>query len=291
MAARLEKATGSRYLAGHFEHQLIPSLLWRSSQWSPPRPPHDDVLIPVPSWSWASRHDIIVFQKELLESTPISRYIGYNVVTAPKDQYHDRSAGLQLQLSGFTWQIGHTGIDLLQADTNTPSVHGGYRALLGFGNLGDVHQRSITVEDEADWNSWRGFLAALPEQHQVLELYFTLDERLASVPDHRQGLCSSSSSSAVARNLTSDERWTDLTDRFMAPTPIFLLFMVLFEPGPWRRRFVGLVLERVADAEENVPVCRRLGTFRTRNLDEFGMAGEGLAQQVKNMKQSMMYLV
>lgn len=286
LGARLGKRIGSDYLAGHFEYQLLPSLLWLvSSRYAGTTGSNGSRSIPtaVPSWSWASRpHKITIPPYLYSDSFHVSEYLRCEEITPPKDQAHAPSAVLQIHLRGFLWQIGHTGIDLLQAlvEPWPDPRNGNFRALLGLGRLGNIHQRPSTVEKEAEREGWQGLVNALPAQHQILELWLPIDEfdRLKGVPER----CHDSN----APNTTSSEEWTDLTGRFMEPTPIFLLFMVL---SKFRPQCLGLALEKVGE-REGVPVCRRLGIFYSRNLDKFGMPAEELAEQFKSMDQSTVYL-
>lgn len=294
LGTRLGRTIRSRYLDGHFEHQIIPSLLWQIS-YGGSNISRDIGPSPAPSWSWASGGKAAFVYPEWFKGLPIAQYHGSSSsVSTPSDadNTHSRPSNrTQLRVRGFKWQFVDTsGSAVIRASIwrRKRSSHIDYTALLTFSTLGDqtkYHQRSVSVKQEtADNSGDDSIVTNLAQPQPVMKVVLEFDRPSYFEPKIRH----------YSRHDVRLDSETDITTMLMETPPTFLLFLIV-TPGANEHMLKpglgGLILGKVGDAEDG-PVCERLGTFRAGVLDQqFGVSGEVLAEQIKCMDQSTVYLI
>lgn len=306
MAMRLSKRIGSKYLHGHFEHDIIPSLMWSrlkvvtARHVTPkPAPLREHGQSSAPSWSWASvGHNVSVLVHYSVQSPPawpeiaIAQYHGSASVVCPVDRddanhNHTNLSHMQrtqIRLSGFMFETGESltptkaSIWRLKISKQASCERYEYIAAHTLPTPRDATQHNHPVSTR--------------EQRAGLEM------KPRFRPDRPQLFDSRVQDKAQSEGQFPPALppWAhDLPDlpAALAETPhLIFLYLTMTPIGVGCEKLPGLgglVLEKIGD-EADGPICRRLGTFYQDKLD-FGLSGEELAELIRSMEQSTVYVV
>lgn len=265
LANHIHMLTGSRYLAGHFEHQLLRSLLWsRYGKMTQVTPRF------MPSWSWVSlrgssrgsgptdivdKDDLFELCAEYLEATQVPR--------RRENSHQSSEERWRLHIRGYLVKLGGKKGHMLKskrAGYNDDEYDLEYKAVLPFkqeagGNSADSEDGPDVTDQDLD-------IQILPDRPSELQNMFP---------------------QALDCNISGWSVRTGLEDSF-----VFLLPLGTSFSSDWGRKLRGLLVEAV---DIKGRICRRLGTFESEFGSGFNFTHEVLlAGLFGDMEQSELFL-